>query len=73
MNFFFFLRNLLLKVSIVGVLCFRWLEKIAVQPENLGLQVGTIFIKLVLIIVFDTGLFHSFHSLHFEQNNCMFG
>lgn len=31
-------RNLMLKVSIIGVLCFRWLGRIAVEPVNYGLQ-----------------------------------
>lgn len=47
----FVFRNLLLKVSIVGVLCFRWLGRIAVEPEIRGLQVTNIFIELLIIVI----------------------
>lgn len=33
-------RNLMLKVSILGVLCYHWLGRVAADPKIIGLEVN---------------------------------
>ncbi|XP_076879668.1 transmembrane channel-like protein 6b [Brachyhypopomus gauderio] len=43
-NYVAIFRNLMLKVSVLGVLCFHWLGRVADQPDSVGLQCWESFV-----------------------------
>ncbi|XP_042589406.1 transmembrane channel-like protein 6b [Cyprinus carpio] len=44
LNYISISRNLLLKVSVLGVLCYHWLGRVATDPQSLGLECWESFV-----------------------------